>query len=59
MTKELNCTNFRATIGLAMYALGFALVPLVSTSFSEEVGRRPMYIGSAIGQILAHLTVAL
>jgi predicted MFS family arabinose efflux permease len=59
MMKDLNCTDFQATIGLSVYALGFSIVPLVSSSFSEELGRRPLYIGSLIGHILMHLMVAL
>jgi MFS family permease len=59
MTKDLNCTGFQATIGLSVYALGFGVVPLVSSSFSEELGRRPLYIASLIGHILMHLMVAL
>lgn len=59
MTRDLNCTEFQATIGLSMYALGFALIPLFSASFSEEFGRQPLYICSTIGIILSHLLVAL
>lgn len=59
MTQDLNCSTFQATIGLSLYALGFGLVPLVSASFSEEFGRQPMYIGSAIGFILMYLMIAL
>ncbi|KZT21181.1 MFS general substrate transporter [Neolentinus lepideus HHB14362 ss-1] len=59
MTRDLNCTTFQATIGLAVYALGFGLVPLVTASFSEEFGRQPLYIFSAIGFALMHLMVAL
>lgn len=59
MTSDLNCTNFQATIGLSLYGLGFALFPLVTSSFSEEVGRRPLYIGSLVGHTLMHLLVAL
>lgn len=59
MTHDLNCSTFQATIGLSLYALGFGLVPLVSASFSEEFGRQPMYIGSAIGFILMYLMIAL
>jgi len=59
MTRELHCTEFQASIGLAVYALGFGVFPLVSTSFSEEIGRRPLYIGSLVGHILMHLMVAL
>lgn len=59
MERDLDCTAFQATVGLAVYALGFATIPLVSTSLSEETGRRPLYIGSLIGVILMHLMVAL
>ncbi|KIM88106.1 hypothetical protein PILCRDRAFT_62793 [Piloderma croceum F 1598] len=59
MMTDLNCSEFQATIGLSVYALGFAVVPLVSSSLSEELGRRPLYIGSLIGHILMHLMVAL
>ncbi|KIM81228.1 hypothetical protein PILCRDRAFT_72078 [Piloderma croceum F 1598] len=59
MTRDLHCTEFQASIGLAVYALGFGVFPLVTTSFSEEIGRRPLYIGSLVGHILMHLTVAL
>jgi hypothetical protein len=41
MTKDLNCTDFQAAIGLSTYALGFGVVPLMTSSFSEEVGRIP------------------
>jgi predicted MFS family arabinose efflux permease len=59
MMKDLHCTHFQATIGLSAYALGFGVVPLVSSSFSEEVGRRPLYICSLIGLILMYLMIAL
>lgn len=59
MTKDLNCTPFQATIGLSIYSLGFGIVPLVTTSFSEEVGRRPLYIVSLLGHTLMHIMVAL
>lgn len=59
MISDLSCTEFQATIGLSVYALGFGLFPLITTSFSEEIGRRPLYIGSLIGHILMHMMVAL
>lgn len=59
MVKELNCTEFQATIGLSMYTLGFAITPLITASFSEEFGRQPLYIVSAAGFALTHLTIAL
>jgi len=59
MMDELNCTEFQATLGLSVYAFGFGVVPLFSSAFSEEVGRRPLYICSLVGFILMHLMVAL
>ncbi|OSD05327.1 MFS general substrate transporter [Trametes coccinea BRFM310] len=59
MIRDLNATKFQATVGLSMYTLGFALVPLVSASFSEEFGRQPLYLFSGIGCLLMHLMMAL
>ncbi|KAF8966273.1 MFS polyamine transporter [Flammula alnicola] len=59
MIRDLNCTEFQATIGLSVYALGFGLVPLVTASFSEEFGRLPLYIVSGIGFLLMYMMVAL
>ncbi|KAF8889266.1 MFS general substrate transporter [Infundibulicybe gibba] len=59
MTRDLNCSRFQATIGLSVYALGFGIIPLVTASFSEEFGRQPLYIGSAIGFLLMYMMVAL
>ncbi|KAJ7132372.1 MFS polyamine transporter [Mycena epipterygia] len=59
MTRDLNCTEFQATVGFIVYTLGFGLVPLVSSSFSEEFGRQPLYIGSAIGFTFMYLLIAL
>ncbi|KAJ7173520.1 MFS polyamine transporter [Mycena filopes] len=59
MIRDLNCTEFQATVGFIVYALGFAVVPLVTSSFSEEFGRQPLYIGSAVGFTLMFLPIAL
>lgn len=59
MTRDLNCSQFQALIGLSVYALGFGVVPLVSSSFSEEFGRQPLYIGSFIGFFFMYMMVAL
>ncbi|KAI0630775.1 MFS general substrate transporter [Trametes polyzona] len=59
MIRDLNATQFQATVGLSMYTLGFALVPLVSASFSEEFGRQPLYFFSGVGCLLMHLMTAL
>ncbi|THH06203.1 hypothetical protein EW146_g9690 [Bondarzewia mesenterica] len=58
MTRDLNCTEFQATIGLSVYCLGFAIVPLVTASFSEEFGRHPLYVVSCFGFLLMHIMAA-
>ena len=35
MMKDLNCTELQVTLGLALYVIGFGIVPLISSSFSE------------------------
>ncbi|KAF8884049.1 MFS polyamine transporter [Gymnopilus junonius] len=59
MTRDLNATNFQASIGLSVYALGFGIVPLVTASFSEEFGRQPLYIVSGIVFLLMYMMIAL
>ncbi|KIY54024.1 MFS general substrate transporter [Fistulina hepatica ATCC 64428] len=59
MIPELGCTQLQATAGLSLFALGFGLVPLVSASLSEEFGRQPLYVISAIGFALMFLMEAL
>ncbi|KAF5363708.1 hypothetical protein D9756_001127 [Leucocoprinus leucothites] len=59
MTRDLNATEFQATEGLSMYALGFGVVPLVTASFSEEFGRQPLYLWSGIGFLLMYIMVGL
>ncbi|KIJ63081.1 hypothetical protein HYDPIDRAFT_29773 [Hydnomerulius pinastri MD-312] len=59
MTAELHCTQLQATLGLGLYAIGFGIVPLVTSSFSEEIGRRPVYIFSSLMFTLTQVMVAL
>jgi MFS family permease len=59
MTQDLNASTFQATIGLSLYALGFGLFPMVTASFSEEIGRLPIYVISAFGVLLMYVMVAL
>lgn len=35
MTKELKCSDIEVALGLGLYAAGFALTPLITSSFSE------------------------
>ncbi|KAJ4470182.1 MFS polyamine transporter [Lentinula aciculospora] len=59
MMVDLNCTEFQATIGLSLYAFGFGIVPLVTASFSEEIGRQPLYYISATGVLIMYIAIAL
>ncbi|KAG6379526.1 major facilitator superfamily domain-containing protein [Boletus reticuloceps] len=59
LTYDLHCTELEATLGLGLYAVGFGIVPLVTSSFSEEIGRRPVYIFSSVVFTLTQIMVAL
>lgn len=59
MTRDLNCTQFQATIGLSTYPLGFGVTPLLTAPLSEEFGRNPLYFVSAFLFMLMHIAVAL
>ena len=59
MIRDLHCTNFQATIGFSMFALGFGVTPLFTAPFSEEFGRRPLYLVSAVGFLAMHILVAV
>jgi MFS family permease len=58
LTRDLSTSQFEATVGFSMYTLGFAVVPLVTASFSEEFGRRPLYLVSGLGFGLMCLMIA-
>lgn len=59
MMRDLDCSRLQVITGFNVYSLGFGTVPLVSASFSEEFGRRPLYIISGIGFILMFTMMAL
>ncbi|KAF8624022.1 hypothetical protein AX17_007228 [Amanita inopinata Kibby_2008] len=59
MGRELHSSDEANISGLSVFALGFGLIPLVSASFSEEFGRKPLYIFSSAGFALMYLMVAL
>lgn len=59
MMRDLNCSLFQATLGLSLYALGFAVVPLLTAPLSEEFGRQPLYIVSTFMFTLMHVGIAL
>ncbi|KAF6753121.1 MFS polyamine transporter [Ephemerocybe angulata] len=58
MTRDLNATIFQATIGLSLFTLGFGVVPMITAAFSEEFGRRPLYIVSMVGFAVMYVMVA-
>ena len=59
MTRDLHTSNFKATAGISTFTTGYAIVPLLISSFSEEFGRQPIYVVTIIGFTLMHLVVAL
>ncbi|CED85156.1 Synaptic vesicle transporter SVOP and related transporters (major facilitator superfamily) [Phaffia rhodozyma] len=59
MKAELGLSTLQAAFGIALYAWGFAFAPLILAPFSEEWGRNPLYIGSAILFVLFAIPVAL
>ncbi|KAF9219740.1 hypothetical protein BS17DRAFT_375421 [Gyrodon lividus] len=59
MIRDLHCTQFQATIALCVCPLGFALVPLLSTALSEEVGRRPVYLITAFVSVVCYVLAAM
>ncbi|KAG1834348.1 major facilitator superfamily domain-containing protein [Suillus subluteus] len=59
MIRDLDCTLFQATLGFSVFTIGFALAPLVTSSFSEEFGRFPFYIVSSFMFVLSEVMMAL
>ncbi|KAF8320058.1 drug transporter [Clavulina sp. PMI_390] len=59
MQNDLKCTEFQATLSLALYPLGFALTPLILAPLSEEWGRRPIYLASSFLFTMLFLPIAL
>lgn len=59
MTKDLGCTTPEAVLGLSVYIIAFAVTPLFTAAFSEEVGRQPLYYVSIAVFALMHVMVAL
>ncbi|KAG9309878.1 major facilitator superfamily domain-containing protein [Chiua virens] len=59
MVDDLHCSTFLATVGLSVYPIGFALVPLFTSSLSEEFGRFRLYIVTIFLFMLTHVMTAL
>jgi MFS family permease len=59
MQADLHCSREMASLALALYPLGFGIAPLFLASFSEEIGRRWMYIVTTFLFCLCFLPIAL
>ncbi|KAI9573844.1 major facilitator superfamily domain-containing protein [Boletus coccyginus] len=59
MVDELHCSTFAATVGFSVYPIGFAVVPLFTSSLSEEFGRFRLYILTTFLFMLMHVIMAL
>jgi predicted MFS family arabinose efflux permease len=59
MMRDLNCTQFQATVGLSIWSVGFGLVPLITSPFTEEFGRLNIYIVSSFGFMLSEMMIAM
>jgi MFS family permease len=59
MMRDLHSSRLQAITGFDVYSLGFGVVPLVTASFSEEFGRRPLYLITVVGFNLMFIMIAL
>ncbi|KAJ8583933.1 MFS general substrate transporter [Rhizopogon salebrosus TDB-379] len=59
MIRDLNCTDFQENLAYCLYSLGFAIVPLFTSAFSEEVGRKPIYLVTAFLGSMCFVLAAL
>jgi len=57
MTRDLQSSSYLASVGLALYPLGFGLVPIFAAPISEETGRRPMFIIAMFCLTFMHVMV--
>ncbi|EAU90060.1 multidrug transporter [Coprinopsis cinerea okayama7 len=59
MMRDLDCTRLEAVLGLSTYVIAFGIFPLLTSAFSEEFGRQPLYFCSLAVFLLMHVAVAL
>ena len=59
MISELNCSYLQAVAGLSVFTLALGVVPLVTASLSEELGRRPLYIISSSIFLIMFIMIGL
>jgi MFS family permease len=57
--KVLICYKITIRHVFSVYPLGFGVVPLFTAAFSEEFGRRPLFMVSGVIFALMHLMTAL
>lgn len=57
--RDLNCTEFQATLGLSAYTIGIAVVPMMIAAFSEEFGRWPLFFWSTTAFELTFIMIAM
>ncbi|KAF5362090.1 hypothetical protein D9756_002703 [Leucocoprinus leucothites] len=59
MIRDLGCTEFQTTLGLSVYPIGLAIVPMFIAALSEEFGRWPLFFWSSIGFELCYVMIAM
>ena len=59
MCAELGCDRIQGAAGLALYAWGFGIAPLVLAPLSEEYGRKWSYIIAVMVFTVLHLMMTL
>ncbi|KAF5362093.1 hypothetical protein D9756_002704 [Leucocoprinus leucothites] len=59
MIRDLDCTEFQATLGLSAYTIGLGIVPMFISALSEEFGRWPLFLWSSLGFELCFAMIAL
>ncbi|KAI0031647.1 MFS general substrate transporter [Vararia minispora EC-137] len=57
MVADLQSNFYLAGVGISVYALGFGVVPIFAAPISEEIGRRPLFIGAATVLVIAHIMI--
>lgn len=59
MTRDLGNTALEAAAGLALYAWGFGIAPMVLAPLSEEYGRKWTYVIAVVIFTVLHLMLTL
>jgi len=59
MVDEFHCSTFAATVGFSVYPIGFGVIPLFTSSLSEEFGRFHLCILTTFLFMLMHVMMAL